>query len=391
MIVMLTKIRKMLDHLFYIILGTFVVLPVFIIYAGFSLTFMLYRYAAVSLLLSRCFKRKYSFEKMVNADLSTSYALEYLSSVSNCRSSRNTILSSSLIEGLIPYPDWVQIVRTGWIEEKNNDGTLKYPEFQTYVDTFMGYCYWRKENDFSLDNHMTYHDISENIDLDEFIVNLFEKLLNKPFSAKRSPWDVHIVHGWNKDKIRVTILVTRSHHVLGDGLSVMSAVVQGIIKRKMIDLQVVSPALTNPNQKIDEETGETVEPYVQQNRVSCTKIVFERLIQVISFVVRLLHDLGCITWFGMWGAAVSTRFHVDDDKKTWQYSYEKSRLIEMEKVKRIGKYFGVRFTSVVLSCVAVGISKCFEKGNVPKKDFIIAAPWPLPGHSLEELVNHLYV
>lgn len=380
------KVRNTLRAIFYIVLGTFGTLPVLIVYTGVALPFMFYRYI-ISLLLSKCLSRKYSYQKMVSTDLSTSYALEHLSSISNCKASRNTILSSSLIEGLIPYSDFVHIVRTGWVDAKNKNGNLKYPEFQNYVDVFMGYCYWRKEHKFSLDNHMTYHELHDEVDLDEFTVNLFEKLFNKPFSAKKSPWEVHIVHGWNKEKIRVTILVTRSHHVLGDGLSVMSAVVQGFMKRRMIDLQVVSPALTNPNQALDEETGEIVESFIKN--VSCVKNVFKRVVKVTSMVCSLLYDFGCITWFAMWRAAVNTRFHVDDTKKTWQFSYERSRLIEMEKVKRIGQHFGVRFTSVVLSCVAVGISMCFERGKVPKKDFLIAAPRPLPGHSLEELVNHL--
>lgn len=121
------------------------------------------------------------------------FATEFLDST---KAPRCAIVSNFVIEGHIPFSEVQEEILKKWI---NEPGGKAFPEFQQYIDSWMGFLFWHKDNQFHLNNHVFHHRIPKGNGVDEsekWVCAKTEELLNKPFPPKRSPWEVHVIENY---------------------------------------------------------------------------------------------------------------------------------------------------------------------------------------------------
>lgn len=338
---------------------------------------MVYR-AFIAFILSKWYRGYHGYMGMVDPGFSTAYAIEYLSSLHNSQPSRNTILTRQVLEGHVPFKICKEKLENGWIKAKNNNQHWKFPELREYIDSWMGHCYWREESQFDFNSHVHYHKTEEFKDVDHYTSNLFEQLMNTPFLPQKSPWDVHIIHGWKQDcspsennnslvtikNPEITVVVTRTHHVLGDGKSVLHLIFQDLFGVCMNDHQ--------------NQGGVKV--------IKKTVSIPQKLVTVIKIITKLMWDFGCIALFVLWRANTNTKFHSRQNREL-NYVHHMSDLVCMDTVKNIRTKFGVSFSGVVFSGLSSAIAQNLDKDH--SGNFLMAAPRPLPGHPTGRMVNHM--
>lgn len=369
----LSLLKKYFNDIFYVFLGFFITTPILVFYIVITLPFVLYR-LLIAFILSKFYSGDHGYRKLISPGFSTAYALEYVSSVWKGEPSRNTGLSRTLVEGHIPFHLWKDRIETGWINAKNDKNLRKFPVFREYVHSWMGYCYWRKDFTFDLNTHLHYHKIEMSDNLDHCTSDLFEKLMNTPFEKNRSPWDIHIIHGWRQISIgqennlntnkEVTVLVTRNHHVLGDGRSFASLLIKGLFGNRVEDShKQYSSSLLNPKNSRNSKNS---------------------AMSFVTTVLKLMKDFGCITFIMFCKAKANTKLHKSENPG---FVHQMSPLISMGSVKNVRKKIGVNFSSVLVSGFSAAIGDCLKSEKLCK--FLLVAPRPLPGHPQDKMVNHL--
>lgn len=371
----------------------FVALCLFSIFVVFSIPVYLYRWVLVNILVPCCFRDKHGIQKPVTP-LGNVFATEFLRNYPP----RNVIVSNFVIEGSMDRNEILKLVHTKWIQAKEDtakesckEDQLKYPELQQYIDYWMGFLFWRQDNEFDLNNHVYFHEIPNEKDTDahseSWLCSLIESLLNKPFAPKRSPWEIHVVEKYQnselvqdsnnntrKDEngmksVEMTAFVLRFHHGLADGFSLLYAVMEGLFGLNVSEVSLATPQ----DSDVPLEEGKRKE--------SC-------LTTYLKFPWRLVYDVGAFS--DMILSKKWTPWHVPDRKKKWMQIYGRSKLIPIQKLKDIKNFFGVSFTGTVLSCIAAGVQKSLDDTTGPDfpQEITALSPLPLPGHP-KRFRNHV--
>lgn len=288
--------------------------------------------------------------------------------------SRCPIVVNVIVPGIVTKEEMAESLTKGWLQRKSEikgeEDKLQYPEFQQYIENWMGYMFFKNDTSFSLDNHLFAHTIRENateMECEKTLCNCVETLLNKTFPAKRSPWELHMFQGYKNSKLgqgNMTLFVFRFHHAMVDGFSIMYAFIEGLAGGKLPDVKIATP----------------------------NEVKSSGMNKWVYVPLRMIHDLGyfaTLTW-EQFRVGHQNPLNVPDEKKKWKQLYARSELISIQKIKRIKNELGVSFTTVLLSSLAAGVAQSFKKKgdqeNIPNS-FPVATLIPLPNHP-NKLRNH---
>ncbi|MEO1087171.1 MAG: WS/DGAT domain-containing protein, partial [Acidobacteriota bacterium] len=96
------------------------------------------------------------------------------------------------------------------------DGERPYERFTWSVVKKGGRFFWRKDPDFSLENHI--FEIEDELRTKEGIQDYLGEHASKPLPMERPPWQFRIVKDFDDNQSAVII---RLHHVLGDGMGLL--------------------------------------------------------------------------------------------------------------------------------------------------------------------------
>lgn len=73
-------------------------------------------------------------------------------------------------------------------------GKIHHPEARMYYEEWMGYMWWKQEENFDLSEHIVVWEESENKVLSEDdLINIVEILEEKPFARGKSPWECILI------------------------------------------------------------------------------------------------------------------------------------------------------------------------------------------------------
>ncbi|CAL8129167.1 unnamed protein product [Orchesella dallaii] len=119
---------------------------------------------------------------------------------------KNSILFTLVLDGILKLSDLQFIFKKNVIDIK------KYPQLKQYPTNFMGYRFWKQDDNFNIENHVVQEKVEGSLS------NLHENLLNRPFLPKRSPWELVLIQNQEKKQ---TILGFRISHTMSDVKSAM--------------------------------------------------------------------------------------------------------------------------------------------------------------------------
>lgn len=291
---------------------------------------------------------------------------------------RCSIVIPCVIEGHLSVEEGRTLFLDMLSMKDTKSGHTLYPEFQMYLEKWFGFCFWKSDPHFDIENHVKCvndddHDKagSEKINSED-IRRLVEKLLNKRFLSMRSPWEVFIVNNYDDPGLSEeakTVLVVRFHHTLADGYSILYALIEGVLKTPLESLQLPTP-----------------------NFVS--RGVISELWFFLTFPFQLVHDISHYFIKGI----RKNPWNTSDDKKAWKQLYGNTKPVKMQKIKDVKDGLGVSFTSVLLAAVSSSISRVIKSkergkaGNIMEQEQLQRAPFfiplPLPRHP-NSLTNHV--
>ncbi|CAL8122516.1 unnamed protein product [Orchesella dallaii] len=240
-----------------------------------------------------------------------------------------------------------------------------YKEFKHYITHWNGFAFWTADRSFDVKNHVKFHESENKTAIDKDVSLLVERLLNKQFHPRRSPWEVYIIRNYEDPELKrgdKSVLVMRFHHSLADGYSILYAIIEG-----MLQSPISSVPLPEPN-------------YVKRSN-------FDQFLFTLSLPFRLVYD--ATHYFGK--QVSQSPWNIPDEKKKWKQLYGKSKHIPIERIKEIKTELNVSFTSVLLAAVSGSIARSFRSKRIMCSDSTSIScfiPLPLPGHP-SGLKNHV--
>lgn len=80
----------------------------------------------------------------------------------------------------------------------NENGEELHPELRQYYERWMGYIFWKFEENFSFGAHIRYYEQTEPITTEE-LTKIEGELALRAFEPKKSPWEVHYVRDYKPD------------------------------------------------------------------------------------------------------------------------------------------------------------------------------------------------
>lgn len=380
----------------YFFLGIIIVIPGFIGYVLLTVPFYIYR-LFVSHILKNTAICPDGITNIVSAGFGTNYAAEFLTCTAfPARTSTNSITPRHFVKGRIPENKVRQMIQDRWLEARNPNGKYKYPQFHQYIVSWLGCMFWKNDSHFDLDNHFKVH-YCANSDLEKYTEDLMCKLLNKPFERYRSPWEIHVVYSCTcstgnvseteeKESVckicgrtEMTVFISRAHHCLGDGLSLIFTMLEGLFNCQLIK------SLAKQKSSVQRKRKLTLSNNRNKNSCNSTIALFAKE------MFRFGYDMGFVVVFCLFRVNNQTSLHISPKKRLRTQVTGKSIKVPIEQIKQIKNYFGVSFSSVLLSCVSAATAKQIaqDKQSPYKRSMLIAMPVPLPGHPLNKLVNHL--
>ncbi|ODM97805.1 hypothetical protein Ocin01_08879 [Orchesella cincta] len=302
----------------------------------------------------------------------------------------SSILSNDLFSGKVPrctlvvpmtlQGHWTleelrEIILERWIKARDkNNGELIYQKFCQYPYRWLGFTFWKQDENFDLNHHIHYHENSFEIVYSEKLNELVESLLNEPYKPSKSPWEFHYLANFRNTQdtaryytsdVPTFALVLKIHHSLADGFSLLSAIVEGLGGQSLENMKLPSPAK------------------------SPKLTLLEQIIFFLTFPIKLFSEV-----LGKSFPKSYQRYPwlISDKRKAWWQLYGKSQLIPIWQVKDIKNAFGVTFTSVLLSAISSGIHQDLEKRRKSIKESYnghmpCVSVLPVPGHN-RRLTNH---
>lgn len=317
--------------------------------------------------------------------LGVTYAAELTHKDASNRPQKCGVVSSIVFKGHVSSEEVKETIRIRWLDKTGRrrdnleaPGPLCYPELRLYVDSWMGFIFWRKDDHFSLRNHIIVHSIKRDARSEEecanFVRDLMEELLNKPFPPKRSPWEVHIIHNFRHKASSTlsTVLILRIHHCLADGFSILTLLVEDLAGEKLSSMQIPKPVASD------------------------RKTLWESLLNVQELGSVLL-EIFFTCGYGL-GLLFSRNvpFKVTPSTKaSSRILITRSNLVSVEKMKQVAKRSGVSLTAVIVSSVAAGLGKSIKYLRSPSinqkyfEHLPCGLTLPLKNHPRNKLLNHL--
>lgn len=128
-------------------------------------------------------------------------------------------MTTRIFQGHINYDEFLTLLHDKWISCQDSRGKPRYPEFRQFITSWLGYKFWKWEENFSLCDHV--HVISDHniVKSSADIAKIGACLISRSFPEKKSPWDVTLVPGRVNGEMS-TVLYLRTHHSIADGSTV---------------------------------------------------------------------------------------------------------------------------------------------------------------------------
>lgn len=112
----------------------------------------------------------------------------------------------------IKYEDFLSLLTT--------KGPGIHPRFRLCVRTLIGKHYWKQEEDFQISKHIVRHE--GHVSTREDLFHLFETYYQRSLDFRKSPWECYFIEDFGPNE---SAFFFKSHHILGDGLAMVSLVV----------------------------------------------------------------------------------------------------------------------------------------------------------------------
>lgn len=247
---------------------------------------------------------------------------------------------------------------------------LQYPNLQRHLTSWLGFWFWKNDQNFDVKNHITCSNLNKDFVTSEDLRQLEQQLLCKPFAEGKSPWEILMIPNTllpKKESILsscdsnflthpsdlTTTVIFRCSHTLADGYSV----------KKL--LEAVSTVKVSPLLKIN-----------YPSKTALQKLFFPLKFYYTMAECQVL-------------ALSDFSFKMRESDKSSIDSLQSSDVIPLQLIRQIKDAHGVSFTSVIICIVAGALRKLWLKKNGQLCDSVpCAIPLPKPGHP-DTLTNHL--
>lgn len=243
----------------------------------------------------------------------------------------NTLIFSFVLEGPIELKNLRTLFQQNILEAqipslKKDKDQLRYPTLKQYQVNFGGYRFWKDDSTFNIAGHITermyIHDSN-------YLTKLHQELMNKLFPKNKSPWELLLIKNYqdNPDKC---VLISRSHHTLGDTKSMLKMFFECLAKKEL-----PQPPIQYPNTSLlDNITYYALLPFY---------IVYTQVQGI--FIIQQTKNCP-LKYFGSG----------DDPKNSSNVGISKK--ISLEQIKSIAKRKNVTTSAVIMAAVSGGITKC---------------------------------
>ncbi|CAL8085280.1 unnamed protein product [Orchesella dallaii] len=343
-----------------------------IIFWILSLPIYLYRY-----LVCLCTKLfcKDTFGKPVTP-LGNYFACEFLPSARKSPP-RSTLIVTVVVDRPVSFESVKESIEATWLGRD----AKKFPELKQYVDSWMGFLFWKNDHSFKLENHLQPKKIEGETDdeLEENVCLFMEQLVNKTFHPKRSPWECFVVQNYRNTELQrdktstnvMTLLVFRFHHSLVDGYSILKVIIESMMGIPLSTASLTPVSLTN---KKDSPSNLT-----------------KKIVTNFTLVFRIVYE---ICHFFALAFTGTTPWHVPLNKKKCGEHICRTKPIPVESIRNIKSKLGVSFTSVLMSCASAAASRSFQlhhakpEQNCRGRTMPTSIPLPRPDHP-DKLRNHV--
>ncbi|CAL8084793.1 unnamed protein product [Orchesella dallaii] len=276
------------------------------------------------------------------------------------------MVSSNIVDGKVTTEELEELIKSKWLKTKEQI----YPELTQYLDSWMGFMFWKPDLRFNLKHHLKSHTIVGRNDqeVEENVCSFVQDLLNSPYHPKRSPWEVYVINNYKNELLskecvngELSLVVFRFHHSLGDGFSSLKAILV----------------------LFDKSFPEICLPSLKQLAITSW---WKRLFFCITFPLRMLYDGLNLAYLAIMQSAP---LQVPDLNQSKRMLCQRLPLIPIENIKNLKNRLGVTFTAVLLTGLATGLAKAMHhldaETNQPTTPILTMLP--LPGHP-NKLRNH---
>jgi len=253
------------------------------------------------------------------------------------------------LSGKLDYPRLVtQVTERCILLRDKTTGKFQYPEFQQYVTGWLGYSFWKNEEQFQICQHVRHLVLEDEKDLEQECQTAIET----PFSLDRSPWEATFVE--IKENPDLHYIWFKYQHVLGDGDSLARAFMCAA----------------------DSELPQF------QRRPEVSLSYWSQVLKTINFILtyfRVLHNIVRpvpAPWDSRDLAPISFTTSIDT--------------VPLSLIKGLSRKFEVSVFTILISMVAGAIRRKFlnEEASELPNNLRGVTPVPLP-HPLNNLVNKL--
>jgi hypothetical protein len=267
-------------------------------------------------------------------------------------------------DGILSLEKFSKDFTKEYVQKKDPNGDLSYPEYQQHLERWWGFYFWRWDTEFDIRNHIRRYDGKYKdapvVD-DKTLLQIIKELTWKGWHPRRSPWEFLQIPNYkgDGDEIGKSILIFRIHHVLGDGYYILKLLMEDIC-------------------------GISLQKAAQPKYVRREKLI-SRLIYGFLFWIRAPYQFVSM----LCEAKDTNPWHIPESKLTRPMNAALTPKIQLSYIKGIKNAHNVSFTAVINAAVTGGIrNMMIEQGITELWDIHQAVAVPLPGHP-PKLRNHL--
>ncbi|CAG7721203.1 unnamed protein product, partial [Allacma fusca] len=264
-------------------------------------------------------------------------------------------------EGLLDFEKFRKDFYNDYVMQEDDNGNLKFPEYQQHYYKWMGFLFWRWEDVFDMREHVRTYDGDHQasvVDKSRFL-QIVKELTWKPWQARKSPWEfLQVAHydDGSGDGVEKSQFIFRIHHGLGDGYYILKLLAE--------DICGVSTALGKP---------QVIPRNFFQNIFLGFLFWIRAPFQMVQMLVAA-HDVN--------------EWHLPLDKVTRPMNIALTEPIKLDWIKSIKNEYCVSFSAVIYAAVTGGIRNLMiEKGVPVPNEMHTAVAVPVPGHP-PKLRNH---
>ncbi|CAL8076278.1 unnamed protein product [Orchesella dallaii] len=282
----------------------------------------------------------------------------------------SVVITNFYLETPLDKNKFINIFNSKVFPLQNKNGSPVYRELKQRIVQKFGYNFWYDVDKFHLSDHIKllheYENEPERSVTQLEIEKLAYKLTTRPFHPDRSPWELIIVNNLthDNDPLIKSVLITRFHHCLADGVSLI----------KLLERVGLKP------------WKDPFSSSLKVNKLGC----FTRMILI---PLRLLIE-------GPYQAIKLIKFSNDDNdwmkivlsKPTGFKRIKDTDFIPISTLKAIknrNSHENLNIGSIIVALVVHATVEAMKRRNV-KGNFSklhVTLPWPLPNHP-DGVCNH---